>query len=284
MAQKSSDKSKITADMPQINEGRMYHIGLAKGEAAPFILMCGDPARVEKTASFLDEKSKPICHREYVTVTGKYKGIPVSVMATGMGPDNTEIAIVELSQIVSKPTLIRIGTSGALQPDIKIGDMVVSSGALRLENTSTCFVHEGYPAVACHEVILSLMTAAGKLNLKYHLGITATASGFYGAQGRKTPFFTPKNTDILNELERMKILNMEMESSALFTMSSLAGFRSGTVCVVIAERTANKFIDKDTLARVEVDCIKIGLGAVEILAKMDKARGKAAYWLPTMGV
>lgn len=273
-----------SAEAPQIDEGRQYHIGLKKGDIAPFILLCGDPSRVKKAMTLLDSCNEPIAHREYVTVTGKYKGIPVSVMATGMGPDNTEMAIVEISQIVDKPTFVRIGTSGALQTSIRIGDFVISSGAVRMENTSTYFVTEQYPAVAHHEVTLALLEAASRLKLNSHMGITATASGFYGAQGRNTPFFKPRNPDITNQLEKMNVLNFEMESSTLFTMASLANFRAGTVCAIIAERSANKFIDKETLTRVEIECVKMGLTAVEVLAQMDKTRGKNRHWLPSNGL
>ena len=279
-----SYKTFHSAEIVKTAEGRQYHIGLAPGEVAPFILLCGDPARVKKAASLMDEVGKETSHREYVTVTGKYKGVPVSVMATGMGPDNTEIALVELSQVVEKPTFIRIGTSGALQEHIKIGDFVISSGGVRMENTSTYFVCEGYPAVAHHEVVLALLESASNLKLNTYLGLTATASGFYGAQGRKTPFFKPRYPNLTSELETMNVSNFEMESSTLFTMSTLAGFRSGTVCAIIAERTANRFIDKDTLARVEVECLQVGFDAVTILAKMDKLRGKETHWLPSMGI
>lgn len=284
MAQKNPNKFTSSAEVPQLSEGRMYHIGLAQGEVAPIILLCGDPARVKKVSSLFDEAGEVKTYREYVTVTGKYKGVPVSVMATGIGPDNTEIAIIELSQIVDNPTLIRIGTCGALKAGIKIGDVVISSGALRLENTSTYFVHEGYPASANHEVVLALLASAGDQLISYHLGVTATAPGFYGAQGRKTPHFTPLDQEITTRLETMNVINMEMEASTLFTLSSVAGYRSGAVCGVIAERTANKFTDKEMLLQAEQSAIKTALGAVEMLSKMDKARGKSLHWLPSMGL
>lgn len=283
MAKKSNNMFE-SAEIVKTAEGRMYHIGLAPGEVAPYILLCGDPARVKKVAELFDEAEEPKGYREYVTVTGKYKGVPVSVMATGMGPDNTEIAVVELSQIVKNPTLIRIGTSGAIQRNIKNGDLVVSSGALRLENTSTYFVHEGFPSLAHHEVVLALLSSANKKGYRHHLGITATAPGFYGPQSRTTPFFKPKNKDLPSMLESMNVMNFEMEASTLFSLSSLAGYRAGAVCAIIAERANNVFIDKEGLRRVEMDCIKTGLDAVEILAKMDKAKGKSNYWLPNMGI
>ncbi len=271
-----------SAEMVSTAEGRQYHIGLAPNELAPYILMCGDPSRVEKVAKLFDSAEKPVCHREYVTVTGKYKGVPVSVMATGMGPDNTEIAVVEISQIVKNPTFIRIGTSGANLPHIKNGDLVVTQGSVRLENTSTFFVHEGFPAVAHHEVVIALLQSAANLGAKHHLGITATASGFYGAQGRTTPFFKPRWPNLPKQLADMNVSNNEMESSSLFSLAAMAGFRAGMVCAIVAERHANKFITPEAFAKAEAACIKTGLGAVEIIAKMDRARGKSNYWLPEM--
>lgn len=273
-----------SAEIIKDAEGRQYHIGLAPGDVAPYVLMCGDPARVKKVAALFDGEGKQFSYREYVTVTGSYKGIPVSVMATGMGPDNTEIALVELSQVVENPTFIRIGTSGAYKEGIKNGDLVISTGAVRLENTSTYFVHEGYPSLAHHEIIMALLESAEKLGFAHHLGVTSTAPGFYGAQGRTTPFFKPRYPDLPAQLAAMNVANNEMEGSSLFSLSTLAGFRAGMVCAIIAERVGNKFIDKDGLAEVETKCVKTGLGAIEVLAKMDKAKGKAPNWLPSMGL
>ncbi|PIR16957.1 MAG: uridine phosphorylase [Deltaproteobacteria bacterium CG11_big_fil_rev_8_21_14_0_20_49_13] len=279
---KTNSKQLGSAEIMSTAEGRQYHIGLAPGEVAPFILMCGDPARAEKVARLFDEAKAPIAHREYVTVTGKYKGVPVSIMATGMGPDNTEIAVVELSQVVKNPTFIRIGTSGANKENISNGDLVVSSGAVRLENTSTYFVHEGFPAVASHEAVLALLESVKRTGAKFHLGLTASMPGFYGAQSRTTPFFKPRFKDLPGELATMNVSNNEMEGSSLFTLAAMAGFRAGMVCGIIAERHKNRFISPEGLAKVEMDCIKCGLGAVEVLAKMDKARGSEPYWTPGM--
>ena len=219
-----------SAEIVKTAEGRQYHIGIAPGEIAPYILMCGDPARVHKIAAYFETKNAPIAHRDYVTITGKYKGMPLSVMATGMGPDNTEIALVEISQVVKNPTLIRVGTSGGLLKEAGLGDLLISTGAVRLENTSTFFVHEGYPAIAHYEVVQALITAARQKKIAHHVGLTATAPGFYGAQGRKVPGFMPRDPELPDKLAAQGVANFEMESSALFILSTLAGFRAGTVC------------------------------------------------------
>ena len=135
-------------------------IGCKPGDVAPYVLLCGDPARAHLVADRFDDARGPITHREYVTITGAYKGIPITIMATGMGSDNTEMAYVELSQIVENPTCIRIGSSGALRKEMELGDLVISSGAVRLENTSTSYVPEGFPAVAHYECVLALLEAS----------------------------------------------------------------------------------------------------------------------------
>ncbi|MBI2501517.1 MAG: nucleoside phosphorylase [Deltaproteobacteria bacterium] len=273
-----------SAEIVSTKEGRQYHIGLRPGELAPYVLLCGDPARVRKVADHFDQASDPIVHREYVTVTGKYKGFPLSVMATGMGPDNTEIALVEMNQIVKNPTFLRIGTCGGLQKGMELGDLVISSGAVRLENTSTYFVHEGYPAVAHHEVVLALLEAVQKKGFRYHVGLTATAPGFYGAQSRDVPGFPPRNKELPQQLERMNVINFEMETSTLLILSQLVGVRAGTVCTMLANRHLNQFIDEENLKKAEATCIETGLEAMAILHQMDRKKGNQKYWLPSMGI
>ncbi|MBI4124370.1 MAG: nucleoside phosphorylase [Deltaproteobacteria bacterium] len=258
-----------SADQVQTTDKKQYHIGLKPGDLAPYILLCGDPARVDKVASRLTETRPAIAHRDYRTVTGKYEGVPVSVMATGMGPDNTEIALVEIAQIIEKATLIRIGSCGGLQKGVELADLVISTGALRLENTTSFYVDEGFPALAHHEVTHALIGAAKALKYPYHVGITATAPGFYAPQGRAVPKFTPRQADLPQKLEKMGVTNLEMEASALFVLSHLAGFRAGCVCAVYANRHANRFIDEATMQKAESRCIETGLKAITTLAKED---------------
>jgi uridine phosphorylase len=273
-----------SAEIVSTAEGRQYHIGCAPGDVAPNILLCGDPARAHRVAEYFTNAKKPVTSREYVTITGKYKGLPMTVMATGMGPDNTEIAFVELSQIVRHPTFIRIGSSGALNKKIELADLVISTGAVRLENTSTAFVVEGYPAVAHHEVVLSLLEAARAKKFSHHAGLTATASGFYGAQARKVPGFPPRDPELPAKLSAMNVLNLEMETSCLFTLAALSGARAGAVCAIYASRHKNEFIDHKTKDTAESRCIETGLAAFEVLAKLDAAKGKEKHWVPSMGL
>lgn len=245
---------------------RQYHIGLGKGELADTILLAGDPARAVKAARRFDSIELKRTNREFVTVTGRWKGLRLSVMSTGIGPDNTEIAVIEIAQIVKRPTFVRIGSCGALQKNIGLGDLVVSTGAVRLENTSTYFVPEGYPAVAHHEVVEALIEACRRSGVPFHVGLTATAPGFYGAQCRDVPGFPPRNPRLIDELARLNVLNCEMEASALFTLAAMRGWLAGAVCAVYAHRPSGRFVSHAAKGQAEARCIEAGMEAARILA------------------
>lgn len=244
---------------------RQYHIGCGPGDVAPRIILSGDPRRAERTAEHFSKVRCERRNREFVTLTGTWKGRDTTVMGTGIGPDNMEIAVVELSRIVRRPTLLRIGSSGALRRGIRLGDLVISTGAVRLENTSTFYVPEGYPAVAHHEVIGALLEACRALGVRHHVGLTASAPGFYGAQSRRAPPFEPRCKDLPGELARLNVLNLEMEISALFTLASVAGFRAGAVCAVFAQRAEAAFASPRRRSSSEADLIRAGLAAMERL-------------------
>lgn len=266
--------------MARVRAGRQYHIGVASGEVAPYVLLCGDPARAEKVARRLEKVRGPWRRREFVTYTGRRGGTDITVTGTGIGPDNMEIALIELAQCVAQPTFIRIGTCGGLRTEVRLGDLVVSTGAVRLENTSTYFVPEGYPAVASYDVVVALATACAGLGLRHHVGLTASAPGFYGAQSRHVPGFPPRWKDLPGDLGRLGVLNMEMEISALFTLACVGGLRAGAVCAVYSQRVRDRFIADRDKSRTESNAIDAALAAVDTLRKMDDWRrhARAKYW------
>jgi len=268
------------------SRGRQYHIGLAPGELAETVLLCGDPARAGRVSSLFDDVRLSRTHREFVTHTGSWNGAPISVMSTGIGADNTEIAVIEISQITKSPNLIRIGSCGALRKDIRIGDLVISSGAVRLESTSTFFVHEGYPASAHYEVLMALIGAAESRKSRYHVGLTATAPGFYGAQCRQVEGFPLRDPGLIDSLARQGALNYEMETSALFTLATLRGFRAGAVCAVYAQRPTGKFISDGQIPAAEKKCIDVGMEAALLLQKMDEVKKKNGrrHWTPELRI
>ncbi len=276
-----------SAQIVKTATGKQYHIGAGPGDVAQRILLVGDPARARKVAARFDKVHVERTNREYVTITGDWHGERLTVTATGIGCDNTEIAVVELTQCVEEPTFIRVGSCGALVPGIELGDLCISTGGVKLESTSSWFVPEGYPSVAHHEVVLALVEAsAGLVGRKAHVGLTATAAGFYGAQGRKVPGFPPREPELPARLGAMGVKNMEMEASLLFTLAQLRGLRAGAVCAVYANRGADTFVDTDLKDRAEAACIDVGLRAFDVLAAMDRARAKAkaSSWRPSLGL
>jgi uridine phosphorylase len=268
------------ANRPEGPGGRQYHIGLAKGDVARSVLLCGDAERAERIASRFESVRAgfPKRHREYATWSGRWNGAGVTVMATGMGADNTEIALVELLACVDRPDLIRVGSCGALQKEIALGDLVISTGAMRLESTSLGFVEESYPAIAHHEVVLALITAAERRGARFHAGITATAAGFYGWQARKVPGFEPRFPQLPARLAALGIRNLEMEASALFTLASLRGLRAGAVCSAYANRGKNAFLDERGRKAADERAIDVALEAVAVLREMDGKRGKRGFF------
>ncbi|HET7831049.1 MAG TPA: nucleoside phosphorylase [Candidatus Limnocylindrales bacterium] len=263
---------------------RQYHIGLGPGELADYILLPGDQDRVEKIASHFDSIERTHRHREFASATGEYKGLRVSALSTGIGTDNVEIVLAEILQITDRPAFIRIGSSGALQEGMELGDLVITTGSVRLETTTSWFVHDGYPAVANYECVLALEEAATRLGHRHHQGLTATAPGFYGAQGRPIERLSIRYPDLAEEMTRQGILNFEMEASALLVLAGLGGCRAGVVCAVYANRRTGEFVTGDSKDRAEAAAVETGLESLAILAEIDrqKAQAGAARWRPSL--
>jgi len=263
---------------------RQYHIGLGPGELAEYILLPGDPDRTARIATRFDAIELEQRNREFASVTGTYKGLRVSVVSTGIGTDNTEIAVAEILAIVERPTFIRVGSCGALQPEIAPGDVVISSGAVRLEATTSFFVHDGYPAVADYEATIALVEAAARAGVRSHVGITATAPGFFGAQGRPIPQLPIRYPDLAEELAKQRVLNFEMEASALLILAGLARCRAGVVCAVFAQRVTGDFVTGEAKQRAEDACVETGLEALTILADLDRQKRAAGAdrWRPSI--
>jgi uridine phosphorylase len=260
------------ADAPRTGD-RQYHIALERGELAEHILLVGDPGRVAKVSSRWDAIELERSNREITTATGTYRGMRISCMSTGMGTDNVEIVLAEVMEITDAPTLIRIGSSGALQPEIALGDLIVSTGAVRLENTTDFYVHPGFPAVAHRDVVWALEQACRDLDITCHVGLTATASGFYAPQGRAMRTLPVRYPELADELRRQRVANLEMESSALFVLAHLAGLRSGTVCAAYAQRTDGTFLEGAAKEAAEARCIDAGLAGIHLLWQVDADGG-----------
>ncbi len=259
------------SELPKNEKGRFYHIDCGPGDLASYILTCGDPARAKKIARLFDQINARRRHREFITYTGTYKGIPLSVMATGIGPDNTAITMVEASQCISPATFIRLGSCGALQEYIFVGEVVITESALRDENTTYYYARPDLEARSDASVTAALKQAAQRLKVPHYAGVTCTTSDFYGGQGRQVPGFPIQNPNKVDEMRKAGVLNFEMEMSVYLTLAQVSTYdiRAGGACAVFANRITGTFASSKTIKTAEMRCIEVGLLAVELLHAKD---------------
>lgn len=261
----------MDVDLPRNRQGRYYHLNCGPGDLAPYILTCGDPDRAHRVAKSFDQVSVRRRNREFLTYTGSYHGIPVSVMATGIGAAASAIAVVEAAQCVAPATFIRLGSTGALQDYINLGDLVITVEARREENTTHYYAPAAIKAAAHPEVLAALKGAAADLAVPHHVGVTCTTPDFYAGQGRVVPGFPTLEPDRVGRLSRAGVLNLEMEMSAYLTLAAVSSLklRAGGACAVFVNRLQRTFASLKVRRLSERRLIEVGLRAVEILAARD---------------
>ncbi len=214
----------------------VYHLGLRKGQLPSCVLLPGDPDRAERIARSWDSFEELNARREFRSFRGTYRGVPMGVVSAGIGGPSISIAIEELAAVGVR-TFLRVGTSGVVSPEVRAGDLVISTAAARYEATSRAYAPPGYPAVADPDVVAALTEAAVGAGVRFHRGITATVETFYLDQGRPgfggyLPFGADRSAF---RLRRLGILNVEMECATLFTIASIYGLRAGAVLTVLGE-------------------------------------------------
>jgi uridine phosphorylase len=227
-----------------------FHLGLNASDinGASLAIMPGDPERVERIAQLLDEPQALAAHREFTSWTGKLDGNSVVVCSTGIGGPSTSIAVEELAQL-GVTTFLRVGTTGGIQPNVNPGDVIVTTGAVRLDGASLHFAPMAFPAVADFECTTALVAAARDSGSTTHVGITASTDTFYPGQERydtTTGRVVERFRGSLDEWQSMGVLNYEMESATLFTMCASSGWRAGCVAGVLVNRTQQETPDAAT--------------------------------------
>lgn len=259
------------ASLPETESGLQYHLMVKPGDVSKYVLLPGDPERVPVIAKFWDKYWHVASHREFVTYSGYYKGVFISATSTGIGGPSTAIAVEELARVGAE-VFIRVGTTGALRRDIRIGDLIISTGAVRLEGTSKHYVIPEYPALASYDVVLALIEAAEALGVKYHVGLTASSDSFYVGQERPgfKGYLPPHQRGLIEYLRSINVLNFEMEASVIFTLANIYGLRAGAVCAAIANRETEEFVPG---AGVE-DAIKVANEAVKIHSEWSEEMAK----------
>lgn len=199
---------------------KQYHICLSPGDIGDYVLLPGDPARSDIVAKYFDNPKLVGNNREHKSYTGYYKGIKISVTSTGMGCPSTAIAAEELINIGAK-CLIRIGSTAAIQEGIKIGELIVSTGSMKNEGTSKFYVPDVFPAVPDFDLTRELIDSCTKSGHKFYYGINASDDAFYG----ETP-------EWIEKLHKIGCLNIEMESSALYTVCHHRGVKGAMISAV----------------------------------------------------
>src|SRR6266581_9411842 len=161
-----------------VTNEKKYHVGVAKGEVGDYVLVPGDPGRVPAIAKYLDGAKEVAFSREYRTFTGSLDGVPVSAMSTGMGGPSVAIGVEELSEL-GVHTFLRVGTCGAAQPEIKMGDLVIAMGSVRSEGTPNGYIPLEYPAVASLHMVQALIDASREAQAPFHTGIIRSVDSLY---------------------------------------------------------------------------------------------------------
>ena len=255
-----------------MNEPSVFHIGLNQEmlQGARVAIIPGDPARVERIASLMEEPILLASQREFTSWLGRLDGVPVVVCSTGIGGPSTSVAVEELAQLGIR-SFLRIGTTGAIQPHVNVGDIIITTGSVRLDGASSHFAPMKYPAVADYHWVKALDEVAQAEGVRPHIGITASSDTFYPGQERYDTVSGRVRKPLqgsVDEWRDMGVLNFEMESATLFTMCSVNGWQAGCVSGVIVNRTQQEIPDESLIGNTEKLAVKI---AVEAARKMAKA-------------
>lgn len=251
----------------------MHHVHLKKGDVGRYILLPGDPGRSEKIARYFDNSQFVASNREFVTYTGTLLGEKVSVTSTGIGAPSTAIAMEELVA-VGADTFIRVGTSGAMQPEIETGDVAIVTGSIRDEGTSLHYLPVEFPAVADPDVVQALRAGAKKIGMPHYLGVSQSKDSFYGeVEPNRMPV-----AERLNERWKAWVMGgaicSEMEASIILILGSIYRKRAGGVMVMGADFTDRPRTNEEiqaALAHFDVDrAIRVAIEGLKILIEQDQ--------------
>ncbi len=251
--------------------GLQYHIQLRPGDVGRYVILPGDPKRCEKIARHFENPRLLADSREFVTYTGLLDGERVSVTSTGIGGPSAAIAVEELVNC-GADTLVRVGTCGGIDLDVKGGDMVVATGSIRMEGASREYAPIEFPAVADLTVVNALVQAAEQQGVPCHTGVVQSKDSFYGQHDPETK---PVSGDLLQKWEAWKRLGCkasEMESAAVFIVSSYRRVRAGAVFLAMGNQEREKAGLDNPIAHDTEAAIKTAVAALRILIQQDRKK------------
>ncbi len=249
---------------------RQYHIHCAPGEVGRYVILPGDPGRCASIAAYFDDAKLIAQNREYTTYTGTLLGVPVSVCSTGIGGPSASIAMEELHKL-GADTFIRTGTCGGIDLNVKSGDIVVATGAIRFEHTSMEYAPIEFPAVADFNIAAALMQASKALGYTTHSGVVQCKDSFYG---QHSPEASPVYYELLQKWESWKRLGVkasEMESAALFVVAAALHVRCGSCFHVVWNQEREKAgLDQD-MSEDTSAAVKVAVEALKLVIAADQA-------------
>ncbi len=254
-------------------EGLQYHLQIRPGDVGRYVILPGDPKRCEKIAAHFDQAELVADSREFVTYTGYLDGEKASVTSTGIGGPSASIAMEELVRC-GADTFIRTGTCGGIELDVKGGDIVIATGAVRMEGTSREYAPIEYPAVADFEVANALVSSCRDLGLSYHAGVVQCKDAFYG---QHEPERMPASYELLNKWEawkRMGCKASEMESAALFIAASHLRVRCGSVFLTVGNQERNALGMDNPIIHDTESAIRTAVEALRRLIQSDRDNKK----------
>lgn len=225
----------------------MYHTGLSAGmiRGAKYALLPGDPGRVEGLAKALDENALFVAsHRDYTSWLARVENAPVLVMSTGMGGPCVTFAVEELARL-GVETFIRVGTTGSIQEDLHLGDVVINTASVRMDGASRAYAPIEFPAVADPDTVLALREAAKESGVPFKTGISISTDSFWPGQERYDSFggyVLKRLQGSLEDFRHIGCTNYEMENATLFTLCSVLGLKAASICGVVAKRTDSESV------------------------------------------
>ena len=249
--------------------GIQYHLRIKRGDVGRYVIMPGDPKRVPLIAAYLDDAREVADSREYVTYTGYLDGEMVSVTSTGIGGPSASIAMEELYKC-GADTFVRMGTCGGIALPVMGGDIVIATGAVRMEGTSREYAPIEFPAVADFDVAMCLRSAARKLEMRHHMGVVQCKDSFYG---QHDPDIMPVSYELNAKWEawkRLGVLASEMESAALFTVAARLGVRCGSEFFVVGNQEREKLGMENPKLHDTEPAIKVAIEGVRELIRLDR--------------
>ena len=247
-----------------------FHLKIRPGDVGRYVLLCGDPGRTEKIAALFDDAVFVKSNREYTIYTGTLEGEKVSVCSTGIGGPSTAIAVEELIHC-GADTFIRIGTAGGMAPEVLGGDVVIGSGAIRMEGTSHEYAPSEYPAVADFSIVAALADAAKEDNVRFHVGVLHNKDNFYGQHSPDTMPVREKLKGKWQAFLDCGALASEMESAALFIICAVRRARGGCNVQVFANQTRRAMGLEDPMTLDTEAAVRVGVLGLRKLIQRDKA-------------